>query len=61
MSQSSEAVKVIVRCRPVNEREERLHCEVCLESNLSVRRLLRDAALISLASSHAHALVLVHK
>ena len=24
----AEAVKVIVRCRPINEREERLKCEV---------------------------------
>ena len=26
---SAEAVKVIVRCRPMNERENRLNCEVC--------------------------------
>ena len=25
---SAEAVKVVVRCRPMNEREERLNCQV---------------------------------
>jgi len=24
----AEAVKVIVRCRPINEREQKLHCKV---------------------------------
>ena len=27
---SSESVKVIVRCRPMNDREEKLNCQVCL-------------------------------
>ena len=39
---AAEAVKVIVRCRPVNAREERLNCEVGGGLLLCVVRLLGE-------------------
>ena len=50
---SSESVKVIVRCRPMNDREEKLNCQVCacnclclcfyVRSGLNCPRLLKKS------------------